>query len=85
MICYLSTKTDMGEQNDPPLPMFVQYATASAEPVKKFRIQPHGNVTKSTRPFTSTVPAVLERVRVSFKKIDDHESPRWNSIFSLNR
>ena len=85
MICYLSRKTGMNEQSDLPLPMFVQYATASAQPVKNLHIQPHGNATKSTRSFMSTVPTVLERVRVSFKKMDNHENPRWNSIFSLNR
>ena len=65
MICHVSTRADMDEQRDIPLPMFVQYVTASAQPLEKLRIQPHGNATKSSGPFTSTAPAVLERIRVS--------------------
>ena len=68
MICYLSTKTDVDEQRDHSLPMLVQYATTSAQPVKILRIQSHGNARKSMRPFSSTVPAVLQRVRVSVQE-----------------
>ena len=65
MICQLSSKVEGDEPVDLPLPMFVQYVTMSTQPVKKLRIQPHGNATKSTRPFTATVPTVLEHVRVT--------------------
>jgi len=64
MICHLSSKIESDELNNLPLPMFLQYATSSARPVKQLRIKPHGNATKSTRPFTSSIPQVLENVRV---------------------
>jgi hypothetical protein len=67
MICHLSSKAESEESSDLPLPMFVQYATTSAQPVQKLRIQSHGNATKSTRPFTSTDPAVLHGLRVSVR------------------
>ena len=64
MICHLSSKIESDELNNLPLPIFLQYATSSARPVKQLRIKPHGNTTKSIRSFTSTIPQVLENVRV---------------------
>ena len=60
MICLLSSNAQAEEISDQQLPIYLQYVTMSTRPLGKILIKPHGNSTKSTRPFTSTVPAVLE-------------------------
>ena len=64
MISYLTPKAENNELNNLPLPIFVQYTGRTTRTMQQLPTKPHGNATKSTRPFTSTAPLVLQTIRV---------------------
>ena len=46
------------------LPMFLQYVRTRQLSEEKLVLPPHGNSKKSHIPFTSTLPSVLEKIKV---------------------
>ena len=65
MIAYSTTDRNSEGEGDQKLPIFLQYVSTHQKDPEKNKIQPHGNATKSNRPFTSSLPSVLSEIKVS--------------------
>ncbi|CAF2963068.1 unnamed protein product, partial [Rotaria sp. Silwood2] len=63
MIAYASQTLAEDDSNKLNLPIFLQYAICNYDNIESLRLKPHGNAKKSDRPFTSTLPFVLNQIK----------------------
>jgi hypothetical protein len=68
MICYITNFKGITDPNELMFPIFLQYVGYPTDLDEQAELlKPHGNAKKTTRPFTSTAPAVIASIKVSYK------------------
>ena len=65
MIAYTSRTAAQDDSTTLKIPIFLQYVTSNHDKSENVRLKPHGNAKKSDRPFTSTLPSILNQIQVS--------------------